>query len=505
MKQLIPFVTILLFLTGCSMTPKPLTLQEIQEQSDRDLSEALAEQEPVTGPIDMYEAMARAIKYNLESRLKLLETSLAEQQHTVAKFEMLPKMVASAGYNFRDNDSGSTNRALTGPQSGQDVFSTSQDREHVTSDITLMWNVLDFGLSYVRAKQQGDRILIAQERKRKTIQNIIQDIRIAYWKAACAELLLDDMNRLLIETEKALEQSREIEDNQLAPPREYLEYQRALLENMRMLQDLTQRMRNAKTELATLMNIRSSDEFHLKIPKEFNDMPRLNASVSEVERLALTYRPELREENYRARITALETRKAILQAFPSLNLEAGYNNDTNSFLYNNDWWSAGSRVSLNLFKLISQPAVYRAVKAQQDVDTMRRQALSMAILTQVHLAYQGFQQAEERYEMSTMLDSINERLNNLTMAENEAGAGNEFTVIKSRTNALVTKMRKILAYADLQGSLSRVINTVGLDILPQKIENTPLNEVSRSLYEAVRDVEAILEYPRPAAAPEPEA
>jgi hypothetical protein len=106
-----------------------------------------------------------------------------------------------------------------------------------------------------------------------------------------------------------------------------------------------------------------------------------------------------------------------------------------------------------------------------------------------------------------MLDSINERLNNLTMAENKAGAGSEFTVIKSRTNALVTKMRKILAYADLQGSLSRVINTVGLDILPQKIENTPLNEVSRSLYEAVRDVEAILEYPRPEAeaASEPEA
>lgn len=509
MKQIIPFVTILLFLTGCSMTPKPLTLQEIQEQSDRDLSEALTEQEPVTGPIDMYEAMARAIKYNLESRLKLLETSLAEQQHTVAKFEMLPKMVASAGYNFRDNYSGSSSMGLTGARAGKEslVASTSQDKEHVTSDITVMWNVLDFGLSYVRARQQGDRILIAQERKRKTIQNIIQDIRIAYWKAACAELLLDDMNRLLIETEKALEQSREIEDNQLAPPREYLEYQRALLENMRMLQDLTQRMRNAKTELATLMNIRSSDEFHLEVPEKFDDMPKLNASVSEVERLALTYRPELREENYRARITALETRKAILQAFPSLNLEAGYNNDTNSFLYNNDWWSAGSRVSLNLFKLISQPAVYRAVKAQQDVDTMRRKALSMAILTQVHLAYQGFQQAEERYEMSKMLDSINERLNNLTMAENKAGAGSEFTVIKSRTNALVTKMRKILAYADLQGSLSRVINTVGLDILPQKIENTPLNEVSRSLYEAVRDVEAILEYPRPEAeaASEPEA
>lgn len=203
------------------MTPKPLTLQEVKEQSARDLFQALDEQEPVTGPIDIYEAMARAIKYNLESRLKLLETSLAAQQHTVAKFEMLPKMVASAGYDFRDNYSGSSSMALTGSTAGQEslVASTSQDKEHVSSDITVMWNVLDFGLSYVRAKQQGDRILIAEERKRKTIQNIIQDVRIAYWKAACAELLLDDMHLLLKETEKALEQSRLIEKKQLAPPR----------------------------------------------------------------------------------------------------------------------------------------------------------------------------------------------------------------------------------------------------------------------------------------------
>ena len=483
------------------MTPKPLTLQEVKEQSARDLSEAMAEQEPVSGPIDIYEAMARAIKYNLESRLKLLETSLAVQQHTVAKFEMLPRMVASAGYNFRNNYSGSSSMAITGPTAGQEslVASASQDKEHVTSDITVMWNVLDFGLSYVRARQQGDRILISEERKRKTIQNIIQDVRTAYWKAACAELLLDDMTRLLKETEKALEQSRIIEKKQLAPPKEYLEYQRALLENMRLLQDLTQRMYNAKTELATLMNIRSSDSFKLSVPSTFNKMPSLNASVPEVERLALTYRPELWEENYRARITALETRKAILQAFPSLNFEVGYNQDTNSFLYNSDWWSAGSQISLNLFKLISQPAIYKAVKAQQQVDTMRRKALAMAVLTQVHLAYQGFRQAEDRYEMSKMLDSINERLNTLTLAEEKAGTGNAFTVIKSKTNALVTKMRKILAFAELQGSMSRLINTVGLDILPKQVEGASVLEVSDSLREAVQNVEVVLAYPAPSA------
>ena len=119
----------------------------------------------------------------------------------------------------------------------------------------------------------------------------------------------------------------------------------------------------------------------------------------------------------------------------------------------------------------------------------------MAVLHQVHLAYQGFRQAEDRYTMSKMLDSINERLNALTLAEEKAGTGNTFTVIKSKTNALVTKMRKILAYAELQGAMSRLINTIGLDILPERVEGASVAEVSNSLRDAVQGVEVVLAYP----------
>ena len=59
-------------------------------------------------PITFYEAAARALKYNLDYRLKLMESALAANLRDVASYEMLPRLVASAGYVGRNNDSGGT-------------------------------------------------------------------------------------------------------------------------------------------------------------------------------------------------------------------------------------------------------------------------------------------------------------------------------------------------------------------------------------------------------------
>jgi outer membrane protein TolC len=494
MNKIILFGVLTVMLAGCTLTPQPLSLQEVQQRSNQDLAATMGTQEPISGPIDMYEAMARALKYNLESRLKLMETCLALEQAHVSKFDMLPKLVASAGYKSRDNYSGSSSMALEGPNKGNEslVSSTSQDKESVTSDITLMWNVLDFGLSYVRAQQEGDKVLIAEEHKRKTIQNILQQVRTAYWKAASSELLMDDMSSLLVDTQGALERSRMIEREGLLQPRQALEYQRALLENIRFIKGIIQQIKDARTELATLMNLSPASNFTLVVPPEFNSLPQINLAAADLEQLALSHRPELHEEDYRARITALESRKALLQAFPSLNLRAGFNTDTNSFLYNNDWWEAGARVSLNLFKLFSQPAINRAIKSQQEVDDYRRQALSMAILTQVHLAYNGFLQSRDQFDLAGQIAQVNLRLKNLTQAEQQSTTGNDMALISSRTQALATNMRKIMSYAQLQQSFSQIINTVGLDMLPQNVDDASLPDVITSIQLSVLDVETLL-------------
>jgi hypothetical protein len=54
----------------------------------------------------------------------------------------------------------------------------------------LTWNILDLGVSYARAKQQANNVLIAKENQRKALQDIIREVRTAYWRAAGAERLM---------------------------------------------------------------------------------------------------------------------------------------------------------------------------------------------------------------------------------------------------------------------------------------------------------------------------
>ncbi len=473
-----------LMLCGCMITPRPLTMQEIKQRTRTDIEAMFAEQEPVTGPVTLYEAMARAVKYNLDHRLKLMEAALANRQLDVSRYDLLPKLVTSAGYTHRNNHSGAYSESLIdGSQSL--VASTSQDRGILSADISMMWNVLDFGVSYVRAQQQADYLLISEERRRKVIQNILQDVCDAYWRAASAEILLPEMDELLKRAKAALERSKQIAEQRLKPPRESLEYERSLLENIRLLWGLIQRLDPAKTELAALMNLRPGTPYQLANAEwESPDMPSFKDALESLEHLAMTNRPELREEDYRSRITELEARKAILKMLPGIDLNFGYNYDSNGFLYHRNWWNAGVNVSLNIFNLVSGPAAYRAAKAEQETGEVRRLALGMAVLTQVHLAYRRYHIAMEEYLVSRDMDDVTHRLKEQTAAAASAGGTDEAEVIRSETNALLAKMRRHLAYSEVRNAAGRIYHSAGADCFPPNAESLDIPSLSQSLQQA---------------------
>ena len=61
-------------------------------------------QEPLTGPISLEEAIARAIKYNYDYRLTAMDQALQNRQLDLSRYDMLPKLVASAGGTARSNE-----------------------------------------------------------------------------------------------------------------------------------------------------------------------------------------------------------------------------------------------------------------------------------------------------------------------------------------------------------------------------------------------------------------
>jgi outer membrane protein TolC len=473
---------LLAVLSGCAVTQHPITQDERSAQIIEDKNAMFMGQEAINDPISMEVAIARALKYNLDNRLKLMEEALSQHQLDTANFNLLPKLTANAGYSTRNNELGSSSMDLaTGDQSL--VPSTSQDKAHTVSDLTLSWNILDFGVSYFQAKQQADQGLILQERRRKVVQAMTQQVRQAYWQAVGAQLLEAKIGLVLQDAEKALSDSRTIEKERLRSPLESLNYQRQMLDMVRQLEAIRDELNQAKPRLASIMNLPPSEDFKVAIPTQL-DVPTVTAELSKMEELALLNRPELIEAAYNERISVLETRKAIARLFPGVEFSTGLNSDTNSYLVNNQWRAAGIRVGWNLFNVFNISNIKQTAAAQQEVARHQRLALNMAVLTQVHVAYRDYLGRKHQYERNADMFGVDKRILNFTRNAASASSDSRLQEIRASASALMSELRVYQSYGSLQSAYGQILATMGVDLLPKTLPSNALTFLSQSILQA---------------------
>jgi outer membrane protein TolC len=479
--QFIAGLTGVALLAGCAIMPEPITQVEQKASLDADKQVIFAKQEPIVAPLSVYDAMARALKYNLNHRVKMMEHAVADGQSDLAKYSLLPDLIASAGYRGRDNYNASSSRSTsTGRQTLE--TSTSQDRSRKVYDFTFSWNVLDFGVSYFQAKQDANRVLVAEESRRKTAQLLMQDVRTAFWRMAGTQQLEGEIDKILGSARQALKDAQNIESERLAAPLAILQYQKDLLEIIRKLEELSETLRLAKTELASLLGVSPSQKFQLKLPENSAmQAPEFSLAIDKMEEMALQLRPELREEIYNNRITAEEAHKAMLRLLPGIEFKTGYNHDSNSYLLNNNWLELSGIISQNLMELISAPARFSQIDAQEKLGDTRRLSVYMAVLTQVHLSYQQFLVAQQQYKRTQELDGITQKISKHISNDAENDAKTELERIRATTNALMSRLQLLETYASIQSSLGRVYVSLGLDPLPVFIENYDIKTLANSI------------------------
>jgi outer membrane protein TolC len=476
-----------LALAGCAVTPEPLKREEVRDRLASDQYLLYAEQEPIIGPIDVNTAIARALKYNLDYRLKLMERALATGLWDVSRYDMLPKVVASAGYATRSNDSGGTSVSII---DGRETLSpsTSQERNRWLANAEFSWNLLDFGLSYYRARQLADETLISEERRRRVIQNIVQDTRSAYWRAVGSQRLAKKADELLVRVAEALEKSRQAEAQGLLPPVQALAYQRALLDATTLLNIRRQELEFSKRELAALMNVTPGTDFTLADERE-PDLPQPPRNIGELEEVALENRPELREEDYRKRISAAETRKALLSILPGISIDFAGRYDSNKYLYNQSWVDGGVQIFGNLMRLLAYPSVEKANELRLAADDARRVALSMAVITQVRVAIQRYELSLVDLDLAEQSTQVDTRLAQYARVALTTRVDSELELVRTEARALIAEFQRYASYANAQAAYGRILNSLGVDLLPDETADADVNTLAQAVADQIRQAE----------------
>jgi outer membrane protein, multidrug efflux system len=482
-RRWIGALTVAALLGGCAFVPHPMSDAERSDEASRDLAEIIANQEPLTHALTLQGAFARAMAYNLDERVKLMERQVAERDFEISKFDLLPKVIATAGASTRDNVLASSSVSVVNDQITVPP-STSTDRDLKFADLTTSFNILDFWVSYYNSKQQANRVLVAEEQRRRVLQSLFQDVRRAFWRAASAQRLNADVQDTIKEAQKALDNSRKGES--LRAPIDALRYQKTLLDSLRDLQSVQLQLGAAKIELAALIGLPPGVPYAIAAPRELRmEGPKL--PVRQMEEVALVRNPDVREASYQVRISADETRKTLARNLPGINFSYGPNYDSNSFLVNNTWTAGAVRLSGNLISIISIPEQLKRGNLAEDTAIVRRQALSVATLAKLHISYQQYLAAAQEYHFADELASVDRRLYQQIANRTETDAQSELEKVSARVSAVQSDLRRYRSYAEAQAALGRLYDVVGIDPVPDKLASLDILTLSEAIRRCASD------------------
>lgn len=468
-----------LALAGCaSVKPLPISDADLKKQAQVDSGNSQREVEPIKAAISLEEAIARALKFNLDRRARMMEEAIALNQFEAGKFDMLPKLVASAGYRTRNQDTttGSIDSVTGAPSLANP--SISSERNHRVTDLGLTWNLLDFGLGYYGSQQNADRVLIAAERRRKAMHLLIQDVRTAFWRTASAQKLRGDIKNTITLAEDALTDSRKAEAERLRSPLDALRYQRQLLENLRQLELIDQELAIARIELANLINAPLTADLQVVEPAETLGQRMLDWPIAAMEETALAKNADLREQSYNVRIAGIETRKAMVRMFPNLSFNDDLKYDTDKYLVHNHWNEAGLQVSFNLFNLLSAPSQIKLAEAGIALADQRRMATQMAILAQVHVARLQYAGALQQYQRADAIWKVDDRINQHMSNRADAQTQSKLDQVSNYTASILSLLRRYQSLSQLNAAASRLQASLGMEPAVSSVDDLKLKDLT---------------------------
>jgi outer membrane protein TolC len=463
-------------LSACAVipdSPAPKALDEFSQQNLKD-REAIQKNVPILqAPLTVEAALARALKYNLDLRARQMEELLASGSYRASLLDMLPSLTARESKTERDKD---RQTAVNGVPNA-----LTQDRSSTQRDLGVSWNLLDSAVAYFNARQNEGRARIAEQKRRKTIHLLTQDVRNAFWRAAAAQSMRSKLRSTIADAEMAIAASRQLELERLRPPQESMAYQRQLSESIRLLEGIEQELAPAEVELAALVNLPLHQPIVLKYDWSQSVMLDGMDETDRLEEMALAHNGDLHDVYIQSQIAREETRKVMTRLFPSLNFSVNSRYDSDRYLVNHNWIETSSSLSFNLLNLLTVPVQTKLAEAGVQLADQRRMVTQMAVLTQLHVARLGLKNAATGLARAQQMWDIDQRLLKQSQALQTALLRGRLETISTQSNALLSEFRRYQALAQVQVAESRMRAALG-----QEMDVGPLSQPLEELTERIR-------------------
>jgi multidrug efflux system outer membrane protein len=201
-------------------------------------------------------------------------------------------------------------------------------------------------------------------------------------------------------------------------------------------------------------------------------------TLVQMEQHALESRPELRIEDYNDRISQWQAREALFDMLPGMNLSTGANYDSDSFNLTPNWTNTGFQLGMNLFGLFSGTSKIDTAEKSGKLARRQRLAMTLAVMTQTHMAYIQFRGASQQMRLSREVTHADRRLSQLVASDKDFVNTNYFEAVRLKTRRLLAEIDKHQAQVDLVTAHSDVMHAIGLDVFPTTIVTNDLDALT---------------------------
>lgn len=415
---------------------------------------------PISKPLTMDEAVSYALTYNLDAEVKQLERDILKESLAGARLKMLPSLTLDGEISRRDSYDASYSDPLF--TEGEQDYNYSRDKSTKRFNLELSWDILNFGIAYYQQRQAEEQYRIAEQRRRRVVQNLKFDVTKTYWQALAAKramVISKDLVERLQERESILKNQRE---SLIKSEIETLETSVIMSEMQMNMSGFENEYYRYKAKLAVLMGLPKGSEFELAdgdFETLLTDAGNLDMSTLELE--ALHQRPELYEQDMEESISLDDARIAVARTMPKPSLFYRYNYDGDKHLYEDQWYEVGVRLSFDLLAVPQQLSHKREANIKTKLVKKRRQSVAAAILTQLRLAVIDFNDANRKYRYSDIISKKRKQLVEAHKRHAEFGDDTYETIIENEAKYLISEVRRLQSQVDLKVAEQRILNSIG--------------------------------------------
>lgn len=452
-----------LAMSGCASTAVKYDSTNVSGYTDSTLRPKAVALE-TSAPLSIDEVRNRTLAHNSEF-------SRAQNQflQTVRKAGMrgkdfLPQAYANSYGTWRNNASASVGKKVDDASGTMPKdFFTAEDQAAARSNLTTSWDLLEIGLSGFNASRRAIDVYSQGEQNQYLCNKMMVDVENAYWRAVAFEQAEKKSAWLKSRVTYALNLSQQRAEESPDTKLQELMFQRELIDINRWYQSLYRSLLSAKPELARLMNVPAGTEFDLeatRLPSNLGDLGKQDAL--ELITAAYQNRPEVRQALYQADLTKLKNEEDLWRHLPAMRFFLGANHNTNSFVLNQDFASAGLNLSWDLLRLGQIGETKRNGKIALAEQKRQTEILASAIMAQVMIAREQMHKLEYDLTLAWKALSVQGEITADLDADVKSGKKPETYLVKEELMRELSFIREQMSRAELHTAKARLEQSIGV-------------------------------------------